>query len=381
MKICTILTCYLPNQAYGGPVHAHTQSFRELIRRGHEVTVLTSNILDHRKNLSTRKWSERMGGVEVLRFPSILFARHFSGILSFQMLNWIRKHAGFFDVFHISYARELIPILATWTLLKLDCKVVIQTHGTLDREDGIRRLIDRLITDKQLAGAHRVVVLQEKEELRIRKKSSKIKTQIIPNGIDLDAELPGWVGPFKERRTILFLARLHPRKNVSGFIRAAGLLHETDPDLEFRIVGPDGGDEDPARKLVKDLGLESSMAFIGSVTRARALMEMANASVYVLPSYDEPFATTIVEALAIGTPVVVTDSVQNLDILKRFDAAEISNHSPMGLAHSIQSLLENPELCLLRSENGKRLVREELDIRSTVDNLESLYRLIHNMGT
>ena len=375
MKIGTVITCFSPSVAYGGPVNSTTYRVSELAQRGHDVTILTSNILNpHTAEKMRPGLVQHPGGFKVLRFPSIVLARHFSGILSFPMFNWLKVNAYQFDLFHISYSRELIPLISTQILLGISAKIFLQPHGMLNRRDGPRKWIDNLITKHQLNKSNRVVVLQKHENEIVQKIAPESKRVIIPNGIQITSAIPTWQGLDIHQPTILFLARLHPRKRVSDFIDAAKILIVKNPKMRFRIVGSDGGDELSAREKVHRYGLDANFTFVGAVPRKNALQELANASVYVLPSVDEPFATTITEALTIGVPTVVTKSTQNLDLLLKWDAVEPVESSAYALADGIEKLIHNEELCQVRSKNGKLLVSNELSINKTVSVLENLYK-------
>lgn len=375
MRIATLITSFLPGTAYGGPIYSTTQRVAELTRRGHDVTVITSNLLDpYKKSFMPPGEELHPSGFKILRFSSILLARHFSAVFSPSMLYWLAAHGDQFDVFHISHPRELIPVLAAELIMrKFRARVYLQTHGMLDRREGPRKLVDELIVKRHLTAADGVIVLQEPENRIIREIAPDSNRYIVPNGIDLEPSFPRWQIQNLTSPIILFLARLHPRKRVLDFVRAAKEAAVFLPNAKFRIVGPDGGDEARARALVGELGLNERIEFVGPVSRTQVLLEFASAAIYVLPSDSEPFATSVIEALAVGTPVIVTNTSCNLDLLLKWNAVESVEPHAYSIARAIANLAINRDLCLARSENGRRLIQEELSIAKTIGLLEKIY--------
>ncbi len=135
------------------------------------------------------------------------------------------------------------------------------------------------------------------------------------NGIDLDLfrDLPSrgrFRGglPFGGRPFLLFLGRITPKKGLDLILRA--LADPRCAGLCLAVVGPD---EQPFRSrmdaLVRELGLAERVHFAGML-RGRAVVEaLVDAELSVLPSRQENFATSVLESLAAGTPVIVSDQV------------------------------------------------------------------------
>jgi glycosyltransferase involved in cell wall biosynthesis len=126
---------------------------------------------------------------------------------------------------------------------------------------------------------------------------------IIPNGIDVPALAPKSPDP---RRQLLFLGRLHPKKGVDILLRAWKVVARRFPDWELRIAGPDqDGHAAAMRALAAQLQLDR-VVFVGPLYGAQKLDAYRQASLFVLPTHSENFGLTVGEALAAGTPVIVT---------------------------------------------------------------------------
>jgi len=166
---------------------------------------------------------------------------------------------------------------------------------------------------------------------------------------------------------------LHPRKRVLDFVAAARILLSQGRDIKFRIIGPDDGDEKLAREAVQRYAIDDKVEFCGPLPHNQVLQEFAEARVYVLPSIDEPFSISVLEALMVGTPVVVTKRFHNISLLKKYNAVEISDPEPGSIANAIEKLLKNRSLSIQRSMAGQKLVKQELTIERVVDRLEGYY--------
>ncbi len=109
------------------------------------------------------------------------------------------------------------------------------------------------------------------------------------------------------RRMVLFLGRIHRGKGLEVLIPAMGKLK--DRDVCLVIAGPDGNFRAEADELIHQHGLGDRVIFTGLVMGGQKLAVLADADLLALPSYHENFGLVVVEALAAGTPVIVSDQV------------------------------------------------------------------------
>ncbi len=131
---------------------------------------------------------------------------------------------------------------------------------------------------------------------------------------------------------ILFLSSLKPNKNVEGLIRAFYELRTM--NYELVIAGKKAWAYDQIFTLVKQLGLENKVKFTGFVRDATKLTLMQEASAFVLPSFHEGFGIPVLEAMACGTPVVISD-VASLPEVGGDAAIYIDPHDPKSIAQGI----------------------------------------------
>jgi glycosyltransferase involved in cell wall biosynthesis len=145
------------------------------------------------------------------------------------------------------------------------------------------------------------------------------KLRIIPNGIDVD--LFAGVHRVTEPRppTVLMIGRIVPIKDIRTFIMAISLLKEIVPNVVAILIGPE--EEDPAyaegcRALVSQLGIETSVRFLGRVPDVKEYLGQAD--VIALTSISEAQPIALLEAAATGLPAVTTDVGSCREIIEGF---------------------------------------------------------------
>jgi glycosyltransferase involved in cell wall biosynthesis len=242
------------------------------------------------------------------------------------------------------------------------------------RRRAVVRLFDRVYVPL-LRRARGCLVLNERERRAVAE-------VIGPDGPPL-LKLPNGVRPERgagaqssRRRApeVLFLARLHPRKRPDAFVEMAALVHQRMPDARFRLYGADEGALPRVRQLVAAHGLQGIVTYGGALQHADAVRAYARAAVYVLPSTDEPFGMTLIEAMSAGTPVLCTDSCGIAEELARREAAVVTDGSPRAMADAVCDLLADEQKRDALVKAGHRAVEEVFSIHAVTDRLEGIYR-------
>jgi glycosyltransferase involved in cell wall biosynthesis len=175
-------------------------------------------------------------------------------------------------------------------------------------------------------------------------KPLKLSTPAIvePNGVDLKEfeQLPPR-GTFRsaypaigQRPMILFLGRVHPKKGVDLLVKA--FSKTTTSDAMLVIAGPDwDGHTAQIRQLVQSLGLTDRVIFTGMLHGRHRIEAMVDADLFCLASHSENFGIAVVEALAAGTPVIISDQV---NIYQEIAAAGVGTAVPLDVSAFTSSL-------------------------------------------
>jgi glycosyltransferase involved in cell wall biosynthesis len=200
------------------------------------------------------------------------------------------------------------------------------------------------------------------------------KVVVVHNGVDLaeydlDA-LPR--GAFRrahglEGKTIVgFTGNLIPRKGLDPLVRAAAQLLPTRPNVVFVALGrtPVGQSEDWGagyQRLAADLGIGDRFLFPGFVPDVRAAV--ADFDVLALPSLQEPFGRSIIEAMALQVPVVASDVGGIPEIITDGrDGLLAAPGDPADLARALARLLDDPAQRNAIAQAGRRRVEDAFDV-------------------
>jgi glycosyltransferase involved in cell wall biosynthesis len=143
----------------------------------------------------------------------------------------------------------------------------------------------------------------------IRRMGFKQPVAVIPNGIDIP--LYNKQINSNDYRTVLFLGRIHSVKGVDILLKAWNKVYDLFPNWKLSIVGDDSGFHKPSGYLkeIKNLSIElqlKNIEFLGPKFGNDKWKAYAEADLFVLPSYSENFGITVAEALASGTPCIVS---------------------------------------------------------------------------
>jgi len=202
---------------------------------------------------------------------------------------------------------------------------IVHPHGMLEpwalQNAGLKKRIAALLYENQhLRGAACFRALCEPEAQSIRSYGMRNPICVIPNGVDLptrfqdsgfgvqDSELMRFAGG---RKVLLYLGRLHPKKNLANLIRAwKQALNSGRSSREGWAVAIAGWDqagyERELKKLTSDYGLSASIRFLGPLFGQNKDAAFHACDAFVLPSLSEGLPMTVLEAWAHAKPVLIT---------------------------------------------------------------------------
>jgi glycosyltransferase involved in cell wall biosynthesis len=182
----------------------------------------------------------------------------------------------------------------------------------------------------------------ESEAEDIRRLGFRQPIAVIPYGIDLPDLGSTEAPPNRERRTMLFLSRIHPKKGISILLRAWRRLERQFPDWNLVVAGPDErGHLAEVQKLARELDLER-VSFPGPAYAEDKQTLYRRADVFVLPTHSENFGIVIAEALSYGVPVITTTGTPWQE-LERRDCGWWIELSEQNLAAALKTAINLPD--------------------------------------
>ncbi len=225
-----------------------------------------------------------------------------------EMLKGLKDACRSAEIIHNNSLWMMPNIYAAQAKQGTRCKLVTAPRGTLaawslKRSRLKKKMIGWYGQFSALRGADMFHATCQKEYEEIRGLGFRQPVAIVPIGMDIPAVEHGKASGL---RHVLFFGRLHEVKAVDRLILAWGKVADKFPDWDLQIAGPDAGDEQRLKRIVRENNIPR-VSFIGEVCGQEKYRLLANVDLYVLPSKTENFAVTVAEALASGTPVIASN--------------------------------------------------------------------------
>lgn len=369
MRIVQVVSVISPDNRYGGPTTVALNQCRALTSDGHEV-ILLAGAIGYAGALP-----RSVSGVDVRMFPvrQLVPGAGFAGISAPAMLPYLRRLIVGADAVHVHLARDLLTLPAAYLALRTRVRYAVQTHGMVDpSKRPLARPVDRLLTRPVLRQAETVFYLTALEARQLREVAgSGIRLRELPNGIErgLPAPTRHSTGPVE----VLYLARLHARKRPEAFIDAARTLASRFPGATFRMIGPDEGEGSSVIRAIHRAGLGDRLRWDGPAAPAAARKALDQADLYVLPSIDEPYPMSVLEAMRAGLPVVVTDSCGLAPMIKAAGAGTVVDGQPASLIPAIHRYLEDGEARLDAGRRASALIASRFTMAPVTKTLVESY--------
>lgn len=375
MKIIQIATLVTPDGAYGGPIRVAVNQTRALLEAGHDVTLVAG------ARGFGAALPNNFDGVPVKLFDAKVIPKlGFAGTVSPALHRWIKKAAPTADVCHIHLGRDLLTMPAAKAIANAAVPYVVQTHGMIDASSHpFSGPFDRFLTRPVLRSAGQVFYLteQEREDLDDLVPES-LRFANLLNGVPVPTQL---TQPDPEIVEVLFLARLQARKRPTIFVEIAKRLHGRFPHARFVMVGPDEGEGQAVREAISGSGLGDAIRWEGAAEPEQVSARLARCSIYVLPSINEPFPMSVLEALALAKPVVVTETCGLAPFVEDAKAGFVTGPDIDTLTDAVSRLLEDSQLRQEAGRNAEALAQRKFSMTAISDRIVEAYdRLVAKNG-
>jgi glycosyltransferase involved in cell wall biosynthesis len=384
MKILHVTPYYTPAYTFGGVVRSVEGMTRALARHGHQVTVLTTDALNHSQRYDGAL-EENIQGVQVTRIPNISTRLRSRANLSTPraMRQAALRLIPDVDVIHVHEFRTMENLLVTPVAVQFKKPLILSPHGTLDLTTGrsiLKTAWDRLLSPSVAQRVDHLIglTLQEVETAQSLWPSfgcRQFPTQfsVIPNGIDPN-DYTNLLGreSFRARHHLgehpvcLFMGRLHPRKGVEVLARA--FIEAGISDARLVIAGPDEG----VLSAISPL-LNEQMIVTGYLSGEDRLAALAAADIFALPAIGEGLPMAVLEAMGAGLPAIVSPGC-NLPQIAEFQAGLEVEPQVEPLAEALRQLLTDSPLRQQMGKAARQLVNQHFTWDAIALQLEQVYQ-------
>jgi glycosyltransferase involved in cell wall biosynthesis len=363
MRILQVVTLLSPDGAYGGPARVALNQSAELSSRGHDVTVAAAT-------RGYRVTPAELNGVPVRLFGArtLVPRTGFPGMGSPGLARWFRGSGAGFDIVHIHFGRDLVVLPVAVTARRRRIPYVLQTHGmVVPSSHPLAGPLDTVWTRKLLRDAKAVLYLTEQEREQLGE-VARIQLRLVPvrNGVPDYPAAGQRPGPPE----VLFVARMHPRKRPLVFVDMAKALLDEGLDARFTLVGPDEGEGTALRAAIKNY---PRISWDGALSPAAIPRRMGAASVYVLPSVREPYPMSVLEAMSVGLPVVVSADCGLAPVVERARCGIVTDGEVPAFAAAVKTIVADRLLARAMGERARKTVHGDFGMRVIGDRLMDVY--------
>lgn len=304
------------NPAYGGPIEGLKKVSETLERMGHTTEVAC---LDSPEDPWTKD------------FPFKVYAlgpSKFKYGYSKKLVDWVINNAVNYDAAIIHGIWQYQSFGAWRGLRKIQKPYFVYTHGMLDpwfkKQYPLKHIKKWLYWPwadyRVIHNARRVLFTSEEEKIKARSSFwlYKCNEAVVPYGtLPPDNERNHYIHQFtdafphlSDKKVFLFLGRIHEKKGCDILIRAFSKVAHLHDKLHLVIAGPDqSGWRLELQRLCETLDITHRVTWTDMLTGDLKWGAYYHADAFVLPSHQENFGISVAEALACGTPVLISDKV------------------------------------------------------------------------
>jgi glycosyltransferase involved in cell wall biosynthesis len=403
MKVLQVISSFPPAYSYGGPLNMAYRVSKELVKRGHEVSVFTTDVFDGNSRLTFQDNPMWMDGIQVYHFRNVSnYFAHKNLTFAPRIAFALSKYIECFDVVHIREYFSYQAALAHHYAVKRGVPYVLQAHGSLPRinaqhshrrimqsNNRLKKIFDIFVGHSLINDASAIIATSRIESNQFQDVFADFpidRVVHLPNCVDLeDYEGLPEKGRFRRKydideraKIVLFLSRIHERKGADLLLASFSRLKRmVDFPVTLVVAGPDEGYLQNLKSLAKRLGIKNDVLFPGLLQGREKLEAYVDADVFVLPAKDryESFGNVVLEALACGTPVIVTNNCGVSEWIGQ-DVGYVINYDEKALSDALNEVLRDGDLGKTLGNIGNELIKNEFDWHKGILRLEELYEAV-----
>jgi glycosyltransferase involved in cell wall biosynthesis len=323
--------------------------------------------------------------------PAIFFRRQWSEAFKYSgpLAEWLGDHVADFDVVHVHAVFSHACLAASQACRRSGVPYVVRPLGTLDpwslRQKPMRkRLLWQVGVRRMLDGAAAIHYTTAAEQRLAEKPLGLRRGVVIPLGVA--AELLGdpladqheyeQNHPFGSQPYVLVLGRLHPKKGLESFIEIFLQLANTADYRQWRLVVAGDGEPDyvaSLKRLIHQQRGEDKIFFAGWLGGLDKMVALRGAALLALPSRQENFGLVVAEALACGTPVLVSTQVNLADEITAAKAGWVAPLERAAWLETLSHALRDDDERARRGLAGRELARARFTWPGVATELARLY--------
>ncbi len=370
----------------GGPPKAVREMARTLAERGHEVSIYTTDMVSADESPPPLNAEVAEGRATIRYFP---LGHPRRWIRSPELGRALAQTIPNCDIviIHALYHYHL------WAAARL-CRrfkvpYIIRPLGTLDpyiyrRSRWKKRLFEWLHQNRDLRLAAALHYTTEDEQRLAKPVSQGAPGMVVPLGIRPEeiGNAAHTASKLNRTTTLLHLGRLHEKKGIELLLQAIAKILPEHPELTCIIAGGPADYAQKLRALCAELGIAKRVTFPGFLSGKAKQQILSDADLFILPSYSENFGIAVIEAMAAGLPVLLSDQVNLHADVSDADAGWVVPASVEGITQGLHTALDARQNWKTIGHNGQQLVQQHYTWSTVAAQLEDNYSsIIHTYSS
>ncbi|MEH1865981.1 MAG: glycosyltransferase [Nostoc sp.] len=373
----------------GGPSQAILETVKALQNQGVTAEIATTN--DNGNDLLDVPLNQRIEYEEVpiwffSRFsPEVNSIREFA--FSSQLTSWLWQNAANYDLLHIhaifSYTSTVAMAIARFQGIPYIVRPLGQLcEWSLQQSARKKQIYLNLIERANLNHAQALHLTSGQEQKEVAHLALGVPSFVLPHGLSIPEPLTDarhllrqYLNLPADEPIVLFLSRLHPKKGLDYLIRALGKL--TDYRFTFVLAGSGAKEyEAEIESLLVATGIRDRTYLTGFLTGETKNLFMQGSDLFVLTSHSENFGVAVLEALAVGIPVLVTPGVALAAIVQQYELGYVSELDVLAIAEAVDRYLSHPQAGKDMGDRARQIIIEKYTWEKISSDLLAIYRSI-----
>lgn len=383
MKIIQICAAYKPAYIYGGPTMSVSKLSEELVKAGQDVLVLTTTANGKAELDVTINTQQVIDGVKVFYFKRLTKDHtHFSPAL-FRFLHKLiveEKKAGRKNelIVHIHAWWNLVSIFSCLIAKTHGIKVILSPRGMLtnysltNRNSKFKDIIHFFLGKNLLRYCH-IHATSNKEQEDVKQTCKVNGISVIPNFVEFPKNTSHQPNNNNLYR-LLFLSRIEEKKGLELLFEA---LTKVSIPWKLSIAGSGEADYiESLQQLASKLNIEHQLKWLGHVPNEQKFELIAQHDLLVLTSYNENFANVVIESLAMGTPVLVSQEVGLADYVLEHNLGWVTELKHLEIAEAITNSFKKVDDRKTIRANTPTIIRQDFSPSALATRYINLYNIL-----
>jgi glycosyltransferase involved in cell wall biosynthesis len=373
----------------GGPSKAVLETVKALQNQGVVAEIVTTN--DNGNDLLDVPLNQR---IEYQQVPIWFFSRFSPEVNSIrefafsrQLTSWLWQNAANYDLLHIhaifSYTSTVAMAIARFKGIPYIVRPLGQLcEWSLQQSARKKQIYLNLIERANLNHAQALHLTSRQEQEEVAHLGLSVPSFVLPHGLsipepltDVRDRLRQYLNLPADEPVILFLSRLHPKKGLDYLIRALGKL--THHRFTFVLAGSGAKEyEAEIESLLVATGISDRTSLTGFLTGETKNLFMQGSDLFVLTSHSENFGVAVLEALAVGVPVLLSPGVALASVVQENQLGYIAELDVLAIAEAVDNYLSNPQAGKDMGDRARQIIIEKYTWEKISSDLLTIYRSI-----